>query len=458
MRKYRVLILVSVFFLAPAELFSLPGEKNAKEVIFTFDDGPRPGVTEKIIGILDKNDIKATFFLVGKMISRYPEIVRKIKESGHEIANHTYTHRRIDSLTPGEVIVELKNVDEELRGITGGSTRYFRPPGGRLNSISLELVRKSGYHTVLWTRHVNDISGIKRDEIFERATRDPGRYELIMMHDGPSETVKALPDIIGFYRDRNYRFTTISQALSEYDGINSVSKRWPVLPGVIREEYLVSDADNPVKSKMWGGLFFFTAIGGTALVSVIRKNRKKSGKRNLSLAVISLKEELMEDLLDRLEILDVKITFFLTPGELKKIIELNIPGGFRGHALALRGGLDDISERLSGWGRISKTARAADILRIFCVQEINNGKNIGYLRREGYLPVKCKMNIPGKAYRNSRELKRHLLKNFTSEKVIPVSINDKRTIDALSGFCTTVMKRGYFFVSLEDYMLERYAG
>ena len=130
--------------------------KDAKTVILTFDDGPHPITTEKILGILKENDVPATFFLVGKMIEKYPHLVRRIYESGCEIGNHTYSDTRLTSMDRSEVREAMRSVNDLLVEITGKRTCYFRPPGGRLDDTVMDAACDEGCSVVLWTRFVND--------------------------------------------------------------------------------------------------------------------------------------------------------------------------------------------------------------------------------------------------------------------------------------------------------------
>ncbi|MGO7171151.1 polysaccharide deacetylase family protein [Rhizobium leguminosarum] len=121
-----------------------------KHVWLTFDDGPHPTCTEKALSILDKHKIKATFFVVGSNASRYGSILSRAFKAGHQIANHSFSHRDLTRLTENEIKKEIEDTHNLIRNYLGGDW-MFRPPYGAHNALVDGVSRDLGYRTVLWS-------------------------------------------------------------------------------------------------------------------------------------------------------------------------------------------------------------------------------------------------------------------------------------------------------------------
>ena len=123
---------------------------NNMNIAITFDDGPHPKETDKILDILQKYNAKATFFVVGKHVNWYTDSVVRASEEGHEIGNHTYNHPDISTLSQDQIKTEIKNCEEIILQKTGKKPTLFRPPFGNYNQNSLsELSKSMGYTVVL---------------------------------------------------------------------------------------------------------------------------------------------------------------------------------------------------------------------------------------------------------------------------------------------------------------------
>ncbi|MCL4498812.1 MAG: polysaccharide deacetylase family protein [Chloroflexi bacterium] len=123
-----------------------------KVVALTYDDGPDPRFTRDLLRVLDKYKVKATFFMVGRRMNKYPDIVRDVVRAGHVVANHTYTHPSDIQLdTSAQVIRELESCEETIERLTGKRAGLFRPPKGLLDGAVLAVADEEGYKTVLWS-------------------------------------------------------------------------------------------------------------------------------------------------------------------------------------------------------------------------------------------------------------------------------------------------------------------
>lgn len=175
------------------------GDKASKQVALTFDDGPytRHRQTERILAILKKRRVKASFFLLGRMVRRYPHLVRRIAEAGHLIATHSWDHPRRASIA--EWRQQFERTNEVLRAAGVKASRFYRPPHGIVTAEVEALCRRLGYTIVLYTLLSSDWrkpgAEALRREVVGR-TRSGG---IVVLHDGGGDrrqTVEALPGII----------------------------------------------------------------------------------------------------------------------------------------------------------------------------------------------------------------------------------------------------------------------
>lgn len=198
-----------------------PQEENKKIAYLTFDDGPSKTVTPQILDILDKYNIKATFFVVGKYAERNPDILKRIYEEGHAIGNHSYSHNyNYIYKNVSNFIEELGITKEVFKSILGEEfeTDIIRFPGGSFGDWKLsyrEQVLALGYRYIDWNSLNGDAEGhyIPKEKLVERfKSTYHGQNELIvLMHDTDAKatTSEALPDIIEFLIDEGYEFGTL---------------------------------------------------------------------------------------------------------------------------------------------------------------------------------------------------------------------------------------------------------
>jgi len=140
-------------------------EAITDEVLLTFDDGPNPITTEIILKELDRLSINAVFFCVGENIYRYPEIAKEILSAGHEIGNHTDKHRMLTSMQINEAVESIGSVQRKAADILGYQIRYFRPPHGRFNFYTKNILNKMALINVMWSLltydYKNDLNIVK---------------------------------------------------------------------------------------------------------------------------------------------------------------------------------------------------------------------------------------------------------------------------------------------------------
>jgi polysaccharide deacetylase family sporulation protein PdaB len=197
---------------------------DEKVIALTFDDGPNPKYTPKILDLLKQYQSKATFFVIGEHVEKYPQLVRREVLEGHELGNHTFTHKYLKKPTMKQVQNEIVAAQNSIYSVTGVMPYLFRPPGGFLNDIVINISKKEGYKIVMWTwdEDSRDWSkpGIKK--IVSKVLNNAHNGDIILFHDhtsGRSQTIGALKIIIPELKKRGFRFVTIS------DLINTTSMR-----------------------------------------------------------------------------------------------------------------------------------------------------------------------------------------------------------------------------------------
>ena len=191
--------------------------KTEKVVALTLDDGPKEPETPQVLDILQKNHVKATFFVVGKAVEAYPQIMQRIVAEGHAIGNHTWHHwYRPMSLAIARS--EIERTAEIIQKTTGVKTELFRPPGGFLNNGLATYAKSQKHAVVMWSVTVADTDPRAKPEAFvNNVMKGAKPGSIILMHDGGgdrSRTVKALPQIIKGLRQQGYRFVTLPELLN----------------------------------------------------------------------------------------------------------------------------------------------------------------------------------------------------------------------------------------------------
>ncbi len=189
------------------------GNKERKEIAFTFDAGAGSGSTDKILDILEENNIKVAFFLTGKWAEQNPELVKKISGAGHEIYNHTYSHPDLTKTAEEEIQSQLDKTENIIKNLTGKSTKpFFRPPYGARNKIMLDFICGGGYKSIYWTVDALDWKeGTTADVAKSRIFAKEQNGEIILMHVGDNLSAEILPDVIKRFNNDGYKMVSLSK-------------------------------------------------------------------------------------------------------------------------------------------------------------------------------------------------------------------------------------------------------
>jgi peptidoglycan/xylan/chitin deacetylase (PgdA/CDA1 family) len=188
---------------------------GGKFVALTFDDGPNPAQTAKILNILKAEKVRATFFMVGRMARYHPDTARAVARAGMLIGDHTENHASLPGMTDAKVADEIAKGQASIRSVTGVTTRWFRSPYGAVGSSTRVAASRRGMRVASWSVDPNDWKNppAKSIESFVVGHVRPG--SIVLLHDGGGQnranTVAALPGIIKALKKQGYRFVTLDQ-------------------------------------------------------------------------------------------------------------------------------------------------------------------------------------------------------------------------------------------------------
>ena len=201
--------------LIPKRFLMFEGNKRSQKIALTFDDGPDPQYTEKILKILERYKIKATFFFIGKNIEQHPFLVKRVFEEGHLIGGHGYSHKRASTISLHEFSEELKKNQASLYHIIGEGFQFFRPPYGDYNFGSLVACVFKKMTVTLWSVDSRDFERKGKQNIVQHVLKDDiGSGEIFLFHDDNDDTVGVLPEFIEYYQKRGFKFVLLKDLMT----------------------------------------------------------------------------------------------------------------------------------------------------------------------------------------------------------------------------------------------------
>ena len=196
--------------------------KTSRPVLaLTFDDGPHPELTPKLLDILRQKGVRATFFVLGSNVAKYPDIARRIVAEGHEIANHSYSHPALTKLGSARVNEEVEGTCVEIERATGRRPASMRPPYGALNgAVERSLTQDHGLDVVLWSVDPLDWRRPGSAEVTRRLVDGAKPGAILLAHDIHPGTIEAMPETISQLKAKGYYFATVGQlrALQDVTG------------------------------------------------------------------------------------------------------------------------------------------------------------------------------------------------------------------------------------------------
>ena len=180
-------------------------EREEPVISVTFDASWGGDKTMKILDLLDEYHAKATFFLVGIWVDKYPELVKTIAERGHEIGNHSDSHAHFTQISDSQIRQELDRCSDKIEALTGVRPTLFRPPYGDYNSKVVTIVRDEGYECVQWSVDSLDWKNRGVDDLIKRATTNVHKGDIILFHNDSQYIVEALPAILKHYQAQGFQ-------------------------------------------------------------------------------------------------------------------------------------------------------------------------------------------------------------------------------------------------------------
>lgn len=185
-------------------------------IAMTYDDGPHPTNTPRLLDMLRQRNIRATFYVIGKNVDMYPHIARRIVAEGHEIGNHTYTHRNLKTLGDSEVRNEITRTRSAIVKATGVQPRTMRPPYGALYQQQRELIMNEfGCPTILWSVDPRDWQRPGVSVVRQRILSETNNGAIVLAHDLHAPTVDAMPGTLDGLLGKGFKMITVSQLLAQ---------------------------------------------------------------------------------------------------------------------------------------------------------------------------------------------------------------------------------------------------
>ncbi len=184
-----------------------------KCVALTFDDGPAPTTTPKLLDILAREEVPATFFVLGSQVEKYPEIVKRAALEGHEIGNHTWKHDRLTSLPSKAARKDLDKTNRMIEKASGTAPTLLRPPYGSTNKKVAKVAKQSGLAVILWDVDSRDWEHRDPKKTVKEANAAQDG-SIILLHDIHASTIGAVPNVIKALRKQGFSFVTVSDLVA----------------------------------------------------------------------------------------------------------------------------------------------------------------------------------------------------------------------------------------------------
>lgn len=192
---------------------------NPKTLALTFDDGPNPAVTPRLLDLLEGNGVRATFFLIGTHVRGCPSLAKEIAARGHTVANHTHTHPNLIFLSPRRIREELERCQDSIADAVGRQASWMRPPYGARGPQLARVVRRGGWKAVvMWSLWLYDWKPQPGERAIARLRRAQGG-DIVLLHDGDprvlggdrQHTVQALAHWLPRWKDAGLGFATLDE-------------------------------------------------------------------------------------------------------------------------------------------------------------------------------------------------------------------------------------------------------
>ena len=192
-------------------------QRDNKAVSLTFDAAWGNEDTQELIDIFDEYGIKATFFVVGDWVEKYPESVKALHDAGHEVMNHSDDHAHFAQLSSESIIKNITACNEKIAAITGVTPMLFRAPYGEYDDNVISTINSMGIHTIQWDVDSLDWKDLSANEIYNRVTSKVQPGSIVLFHNAALHTPEALPSIIEFLLQNGYDIVPVSEIILNGD-------------------------------------------------------------------------------------------------------------------------------------------------------------------------------------------------------------------------------------------------
>lgn len=182
-------------------------------IALTFDDGPHGSHTPEILSILDRNQVKGTFFVLGNRAETYPDLIAQMSAAGHAVGNHTWSHKSLAKSSSEEAVAALKRTNELISGLTGKPCLIVRPPYGHTSNRVKQLIHNQGWHEVMWDSDSRDWENKNPDRILYRVMKSVAPGSIVLFHDIHPGAAGMLQTLITAFKANGYRFITIPELI-----------------------------------------------------------------------------------------------------------------------------------------------------------------------------------------------------------------------------------------------------
>lgn len=197
------------------------GDRGSKRIAFTFDDGPNDPHTLHLLDVMSRDNVRATFFLIGEYVRRRPDIVAEVKKRGHVIGNHTFSHALLPLRSASRIGSEIMQCHEAIQDAVGEHSNLFRPPWGARRPVVFRVARKLGFEPVMWNITGYDWKAPSPEFIERKVAPKIHGGDVVLLHDGGhaafgtdrSATVKAVDRLVTRFIAEGHQFVTIPQLM-----------------------------------------------------------------------------------------------------------------------------------------------------------------------------------------------------------------------------------------------------
>jgi peptidoglycan/xylan/chitin deacetylase (PgdA/CDA1 family) len=198
--------------LIPSSIIRYRCPTSLGKIALSFDDGPKPGTTERVLEALANVNMTATFFVLGTMAEAQPDLCRSIISQGHEIGNHGYSHTKFTEMSNTEINKELEKTDAIIKDITGNSPTLIRPPNGAISlRVLWYLYTRRKQPAVLWSQLIENEWQKSEQALLDDVEKlDLHSGDILLLHDVNDGTIAALPDILKIVMSKNLHGSSIS--------------------------------------------------------------------------------------------------------------------------------------------------------------------------------------------------------------------------------------------------------